>query len=197
MEKEIIVALGSSIASLLVAALALWQSSRTTRRQAATQKAVAALQAGSEAAKPVLASVSSAWADVQKIKHALDICLAAGRKDDDAAIEILDGAVDSLVAGYEQRGVDLPEYLKAVWHEAKNHGISLRASVRLQLRDLAEEGCLPETTRVWMLDARSNLSRLQSGLEEGCEQFRKDAIDGVTDLLQRAERHATDTKKPT
>jgi hypothetical protein len=157
---------------------------------------VAAFEAGSEAAKPLLATLSTVWADMQRMKHALDLSRSPPPRKHADVLGQLDAAVDSLLCSYEQHGVEFPEYLRDVWHDGKNYGISLRASVRLNLRDTTEQRTLPGDVRSHIVDARNHLARLRALLEEGRERLRSDAIMGVSEQAPRSCREGIVSGRP-
>ncbi|MEL7449635.1 MAG: hypothetical protein AAFN78_10520 [Pseudomonadota bacterium] len=168
MSNEIAVALVSAFASLAVALVALWQAIRVGRQQSV----LAALQASADEAKPLLEYISAAWADLQRIKHAIDMLLVPGRPETRHALESLSEATDSLIVHFEHHGSKYPRHIREVWHDTKNYCTTLRAAVNTRLDAVEPDLQLPEETKSYLLGAREAVGRFQDNFQSDRDNFR-------------------------
>lgn len=186
MENEIVVALISSATSLFVAFGALWQSMRVANKQSSTEESLKLIAEASARAKPGLHALSIAWANLQRIKHGLDVLLLPTRANAAEALGALDDAVNDLQKQYEAHGSVLPDYLRQAWHDAKNYSMSLRASVHTMLDGLKVDDILPRETQAQLDRARGHITAFQASIKDGRDHYVIDELGAIAALLSHA-----------
>ncbi len=201
MTTEVLIAIISSLAGLIVAIIAWYQALRIARMQTQTRKETEAAKAAIEMmklqtqqariafdaadkqAEPVRSALRQTWSVLQKLKHGLDLLRIPERTEEQRALNELSAATAALQDLYEHAGPDLPDAIRPAIHSAKNQAVTLQAGLLLRLKETPLSQPLPAATMDWLDAQRRFFSEIQTSVHAAREHVQDELLTRLTQYL--------------
>jgi len=206
MDTPTVVALVSSVTSLVVALISFVQSRKIASQQLDAdkylqkqnneyEKRLEALRISQQEMQSISKAVEVFWSNLQLVKQSIDIILVEEHPEHEDAVEVLKAASKSLLAGYADMGHLLPDEIRGLWHGAKNYGLEINDKVSEYMDMALEERKIPRRERNNLLRQRKKLTEYQELLKKYLKQHELHVMNRVVDILSIPEDAVPDRLK--